>query len=120
SLAEAMKRVGVQRLPELVTRLTTLAFGVFPGRGAMGEVLADVWGLTERQIAIAGMVAEGASREHASEVLGIGQAVVKKELDATYAVMHVNSSAALARKLVEARALSWLTHTTAGGVGFVD
>lgn len=120
ALSEAMKRVGARRLPGLVTRLTTLAFGVFPGHGATGSVLADVWGLTERQIAVAGMLAEGASRERAAELLGVSLAVVKKELDAAFSLLQVNSGAALARKLVEARALSWLTDATAGGVGFVE
>jgi len=103
ALAKAMKRVGAQRLPGLVTRLTTLAFGVFPGRTTSGDVLADVWGLTERQISISGMLAEGASREQVAELLGVSLALVKKELDAAYSLLQVNSSAALARKLVEAR-----------------
>jgi pimeloyl-ACP methyl ester carboxylesterase/DNA-binding NarL/FixJ family response regulator len=120
TLSEAMKRVGAERLPGLVTRLTTLAFGIFPGRTTTADVLADVWGLTERQIAVAGMVAEGASREQAAELLGVSFALVKKELDAAYSLLHVNSAAALARKIVEARALSWITATTAGGLGFVD
>ena len=120
ALSEAMKRVGAERLPGLVTRLTTLAFGVFPGRASSADILADVWGLTERQIAIAGIVAEGASREQVAQLLGISFALVKKELDAVYSLLNVNSSAALARKIVEARALGWLTAATAGGIGFVE
>ncbi|MBA4010470.1 MAG: hypothetical protein C0481_01265 [Phenylobacterium sp.] len=120
ALAEAMRRVGAQRLPGLVTRLTTLAFGVFPGQGAASGVLADVWGLSERQIAIAGMLAEGATREEAAELMGVSLALVKKELDAAFSLLQVTSGAELARKLVEARALSWLTHATAGGVGYVE
>jgi pimeloyl-ACP methyl ester carboxylesterase/DNA-binding CsgD family transcriptional regulator len=120
ALSEAMRRVGAERLPGLVTRLTTLAFGIFPGRATSADVMADVWGLTERQIAVAGMLAEGASREQVAQVLGISFALVKKELDAAYSLLHVSSAAGLARKIVEARALSWLTATTAGGVGFVE
>jgi pimeloyl-ACP methyl ester carboxylesterase/DNA-binding CsgD family transcriptional regulator len=120
ALAEAMRRVGAARLAGLVSRLTTLAFGVFPGHASTGDVLADVWGLSERQIAIAGMLAEGASREQVAEVLGLSLPLVKKELDAVYSLLQVGSSAQLARKLVEARALGWLTATTAGGVGFVE
>ena len=120
ALAEAMKRVGARRLPELVTRLTTLAFGVFPGQRSSSDVLADIWGLSERQIAVAGMMAEGASREQVGRLLGMSLALVKKELDAVYALLQVGSGAALARKLVEARALSWLTAATAGGLGFVE
>jgi pimeloyl-ACP methyl ester carboxylesterase/DNA-binding CsgD family transcriptional regulator len=120
ALSEAMKRVGAERLPGLVTRLTTLAFGIFPGRATSADVLADVWGLSERQIAIAGMLAEGASREQVAQLLEISFALVKKELDAVYSLLNVSSGAALARKIVEARALGWLTAATAGGVGFVE
>ncbi len=120
ALAGAMERLDVSRLPALVTRLTTLAFGVFPGRAISADVLADVWGLTERQTAIAGLLAQGLSREQTAQLLGIGVAVVKKELDTAYSLMQVGSSAGLARRLVEARALSCLTATTAGGVGFVE
>ncbi|WP_293675896.1 alpha/beta fold hydrolase [uncultured Phenylobacterium sp.] len=120
ALAQAMKRAGARRLPELVTRLTTLAFGVFPGQRSSSDVLADVWGLSERQITIAGMVAEGADRQRVARLLGVSLGLVKKELDAVYALLHVGSGAALARKLVEARALSWLTAATAGSVGFVE
>ncbi|MDP3748268.1 MAG: alpha/beta hydrolase [Phenylobacterium sp.] len=120
ALADAMRRVGVQRLPGLVTRLTTLAFGVFPGHASTADVLADVWGLSERQIVITGMLAEGASRTQVAQLLGVSLSLVKKELDAAYCLLQVGSSAALARKLVEARALSWITAATAGGVGFVE
>lgn len=120
ALADAMRRVGAPRLPGLVTRLTTLAFGVFPGRAGSGDVLADVWGLTERQIAVAGMFAEGASRDQVAQVLGLSLPLVKKELDVIYSVLEVGSSAALARKMIEARALNWLTAATAGGVGYVE
>lgn len=120
ALAEAMRRVGAQRLPGLVTRLTSLGFGVFPGQASTGDVLADVWGLSERQIVISGMLAEGASRPQIAQLLGISLALVKKELDAAYSLLQVSSSAGLARKLVEARTLSWITAATAGGVGFVE
>jgi pimeloyl-ACP methyl ester carboxylesterase/DNA-binding CsgD family transcriptional regulator len=120
ALADAMKRVGVERAPGLITRLTTLAFGVLPGGRSSADLLADMWGLTERQITIAGLVAEGLSRAQTAHALGLGEAVVKKELDIVFSVMQVRSGAALARKLVEARALNWLTEATAGGMGFVE
>jgi pimeloyl-ACP methyl ester carboxylesterase/DNA-binding NarL/FixJ family response regulator len=120
ALSEAMRRVGAQRLPGLVTRLTSLAFGVFPGYPSTSDVLADVWGLSQRQIVIAGMLAEGASRPQIAQLLGVSLALVKKELEEAYSLLQVGSGASLARKLVEARALSWITATTSGGVGFVD
>lgn len=119
-LADALKRVGVERLPGLVTRLTTLAFGVLPGAPGASEVLADTWGMTERQIAIAGLVAAGLSRTDAAQRLRLSAAVVKKELDCIYSLLQVTSAAGLARKLAEARALAWLTEATGGDVGFFD
>jgi DNA-binding CsgD family transcriptional regulator len=120
ALAAAMKRVGARRLPGLVTRLSTLAFGVLPGRSGSADLLSDTWGLSERQIALAGLVAEGLSRAEAARLLGVGEAVAKKELDAVFSLLEVGSGAALARRLVEVRALSWLTEATGGDVGFVD
>lgn len=120
ALADALRRVGAQRLPGLVTRLTTLAFGVLPGRGDTRDVLADVWGLTGRQIAVAGLIAEGLPRERVAALVGVSAALVKKELETAYQLLQVSSGAALARKIVEARAMGWLTAATAGGAGFVE
>lgn len=119
-LSDAMKRVGARRLPGLVTRLTTLAFGVLPGSPGAADVLADTWGMTERQIAIAGLVAAGLSRDEAASRLRLSPAVVKKELDCVYSLLQVASAAGLARKLAEARAFAWLTRATGGDVGFLD
>jgi pimeloyl-ACP methyl ester carboxylesterase/DNA-binding CsgD family transcriptional regulator len=109
ALAAAMKRVGVERLPALTTRLTTLAFGVLPGQDASRALLADAWGLSERQIALAGLVAEGVPRPAMATALNLSEAVVRKELETSFAVLQVSSGAALARRIVEARALAWLT-----------
>jgi pimeloyl-ACP methyl ester carboxylesterase/DNA-binding NarL/FixJ family response regulator len=120
ALAAAMKRVGVTKLPGLVTRLTTLAFGVLPGRPGSSDTLADIWGLSERQIAVAGLIAEGTSRVQAAQLLGVSPEVIKKELDSVYSLLQVKSGAGLARKIAETRAFNWLTEATAGGIGFVD
>ena len=120
ALSAAMRRVGAERLAGLVSRLTSLAFGVFPASAASRDVLADVWGLTDRQIAVAGMFAEGASRERVAQVLGLSLPLVKKELDAAYSLLNVASAAGLARRIVESRAMGWLTAATAGGVGYVE
>lgn len=119
ALAEAMKRVRAPRLPALVQRLTSLAFGVLPEDDG-SDVLGDLWGLSPRQAAIAGLVADGMSRAEAARALGLSEAVVKKELDQVHLVLQVNTGAALARRVVEARALRWLTEATAGDIGFVE
>jgi len=119
ALAAAMARVRVQRLSVLVSRLTSLAFGVLPEADA-AEMLADLWGLTPRQAAIAGLVADGVSRKGVAAALSISEAVVRKELEQIYLMLQVSSGAALARKVVEANALRWLTQATGGDIGFLD
>jgi pimeloyl-ACP methyl ester carboxylesterase/DNA-binding CsgD family transcriptional regulator len=119
ALAEAMARLGVNRLPAMVSRLSAQAFGILPPEEFAAGLVAD-WGLTPRQTSIAALVAEGFSRSEAARALGVSAAVVKKELDQVYLLLQVGSAAALARKLVEARVLRALTVATAGALGFLD
>lgn len=118
TLAEVMRRIRAPRLPAMVQRLTSLAFGVLP-EGDIGDMLTDVWGLSPRQASIAGLVASGFTRGEAARTLALGEAVVKKELDQVYQVLQVSSATGLARKIVEANALHWLTRATSGDIGFM-
>jgi len=115
SLSEAMRRAGVDRLPALVASLASLAFGVLPQRSGV-PLLEDIWGLSSRQAALAGLIAEGLPREVAARRLGMSAAAAKKELDRIYAGLGVSSAAALARTVVEAQALSCTTAATRGYV----
>ncbi|MBB4841294.1 pimeloyl-ACP methyl ester carboxylesterase/DNA-binding NarL/FixJ family response regulator [Sphingomonas kyeonggiensis] len=115
SLSEAMRRAGVERLPALVTSLASLAFGVLPQSPGV-PLLEDIWGLSSRQAALAGLIAEGLPREVAARRLGMSAAAAKKELDRIYAGLGVSSAAALARTVVEAQALSCTTAATRGHV----
>ncbi|HWU96106.1 MAG TPA: hypothetical protein VN029_10945, partial [Sphingomonas sp.] len=115
SLSEAMRRAGVDRLPALVASLASLAFGVLP-QGTGVPLLEDIWGLSQRQVALAGLIAEGLPRDAAARRLGMSTAAAKKELDRIYAGLGVSSAAALARMVVEAQALSCTTAATRGCV----
>ena len=119
ALAKAMRRVRVHRLPALVSRLTSLAFGVLPDADA-AAVLGDLWGLTERQAAVATLVASGASRAGAASALSVSEAVVNKEMERLHLVLQVSTGVGLARRVVEAQALRWLTEATGGDIGFVE
>jgi pimeloyl-ACP methyl ester carboxylesterase/DNA-binding CsgD family transcriptional regulator len=119
ALADALKRVGAPRLPALVGRLTSLAFGVLAD-GAERALLDEVWGLSPRQAQIAGLVAEGLPRRAVGDALGVSEAVVKKEVDRVYAIVGVTTAAALSRKIAEARALSGMTRATRGEIGVLD
>lgn len=115
TLSEAMRRVGVDRLPALVANLASLAFGVLP-EGYAVDLLKDIWGLSRRQAALAALIAEGLSRDAAAQRLGVSRATAKKELDRIYDCLGVSSAAALARAVIEAHALSCTTAATHGEV----
>jgi pimeloyl-ACP methyl ester carboxylesterase/DNA-binding CsgD family transcriptional regulator len=115
TMSETMQRIGVDRLPALVTNLASLAFGVLHGEKAAG-LLADVWGLSTRQAALASLIAEGVSRESAAQRVGVSGATAKKELDRVYATLGVTSAAAMARVVVEARVLACTTAATRGQI----
>ncbi len=119
AMAEVMRRMRAPRLAAVVQKLTTLAFGILPDDDG-DSLLTDIWGLSPRQAGIAGLIAGGFTRAEAARATGLSQAVVKKELDQVYQLLQVGSSAALARKIVETNALSWLMRSTRGDIGFVD
>lgn len=119
TLSAAKARVGVDRLPSLVLKLASHGFGVLPS-GADTAALMDIWGLTERQSAIASLIAAGLARREVGRALAISEAVVKKDLDETYQILQVSTAAALSRRLVEARSMAWLMRATSGDVGFLD
>ncbi len=115
TLSDAMRRIGVDRLPALVASLASLAFGVLPGHRS-GDLLEDIWGLSPRQAALASLIAEGLSRDAAAQRLGISRATAKKELDRIYDSLGVSTAAALARAVIEAQALSCTVAATHGQV----
>lgn len=117
AIAAAMRRTQCRRMPQLVSKLTELSIGVFPQDPK--DALVDIWGLSPRQSTIAGLIGSGMSRAEAARALHLGEATVKKELDEVYRLLQVNSATALARKVVETRALRWLTHVTRGDAGFL-
>lgn len=120
AMADAMKRIGVSRLPALVSKLASLSFGVLPEDTADASLLYDLWGISPRQSSLAALVVSGLSRSEASKLLGLSEAVAKKELDHLYTALGVSSAASLARIMVEAQALRWITQATGGQIGFIE
>lgn len=115
ALAAALQRAGVTRLPALVSRLVSLAFGVFPSDDGE-KVISDLWNLTPRQATIALLVADGADHVQTARALGLSAAVVKKSLKDVYQLLQVSSSAGLARKLQETLALARMMAATEADV----
>lgn len=115
TLAAALKRAQVRRLPALVNRLVGLALGVMPSDDD-GRLIGDLWGLDRRQAAVALLVADGADHGQVASALGLSVSVVKKSLKDVYQLLQVGSSASLARKLQEARGLAGMIAATGGEV----
>ena len=118
--AGAMRRVGVNRVPALVSRLSSLGFGILPYGRDDTSLLADAWGISPRQATLGLLLAQGLSRAEAAAALGLSDAVTKKAIDGLYQILGVTSAASLARLLAEANAMAWVMQATAGEIGRFD
>lgn len=105
-LEKARAIVGASNLQRLVTMMGM-------GLGRTGEVaeesdhfLAIAYGVSERQMRIAGMIANGDTRAEVAIALGISEALVKKEMAFVYAALDVATAPALARAMIELRLLA--------------
>ena len=105
-LEKARGLVGANNLQRLVTMMGM-------GLGRTGEhaeesdqFLAIAYGVSERQMRIAGMIANGDTRAEVAVALGISEALVKKELAVVYAALDVTTAPALARAMIELRLLA--------------
>lgn len=117
TMSDVFKRVGVRGTPGLIMQLSALAFGVLPLGGKANPLLTDIWGLTERQAAVAALIVEGHSRAEAGVLLGLSESVIKKEIERVFATLEITSAAALARTLSEAAALSLVMTVTGDTLG---
>ena len=120
AVAAAMRRVGVNRVPALVSRLSSLGFGILPFGPDDTSLLADAWGISPRQATLGLLLAQGLSRAEAAAALGLSDAVIKKTLEGLYQILGVTSAASLARLLAEANAMAWVMQATAGEIGRFD
>ncbi len=103
----------------MVSVLSQTAFGVLPNSIDADALLVDIWGLSERQAAIAGLLAEGFSRADAARLLGISLAVAKKEIGFIFTKLNVSSAPMLSRMLAEITALSVMMDATGGSLGLM-
>lgn len=117
ALSQAFEKTGTNGLTAMVSVLAQTAFGVLPNSADAGATLVDMWGLSERQATIAGLIAEGYSRAEAASLLGISDAVVKKEISFVFTKLNVSNAPMLSRMLAEASALSVIINATGGSLG---
>ena len=118
AISQAFVKTRTRGLTEMVSVLAQTAFGVLPSADA-GELLVDMWGLSARQAAIAGLLAEGVPRTDAAMLLGISDAVVKKEISFVFTKLRVSSATMLSRMLAEVAALSVMMNATGGSLGLL-
>ncbi|MDP1632551.1 MAG: alpha/beta fold hydrolase [Caulobacter sp.] len=109
-----MRRLGINRQSALIERLVKLSLGIWPTGREGDAVLADTWGLTPRQGALAYRLSVGMSRAECARAVGVSDAVAKKELAAAFTTLGVDTASGLTRFVTEARALSLLTDALDG------
>lgn len=120
ALSGACKRMNAANLPALVKKLVSAAFGVLPGENDGAAVLAEMLPLSDRQAAIALLIADGLRRQETAHALRVSPAVVKKEMEAIFSILGITSAVELARLVVEVRALRLFARSTDGALGFFD
>jgi pimeloyl-ACP methyl ester carboxylesterase/DNA-binding CsgD family transcriptional regulator len=114
AVSNALHKVGAQRLPGLVYRLSLLSLGIFPNSREAAHVLADRWGLTRRQAQIALLIAEGLTRDQTGRALGLSPAATKKQIDVIFQVLSASSAAEVARLVSAATTLQALSEISHG------
>ena len=119
TLSQAFVKTGTNGLSAMVSVLAQTAFGVLPNSADADALLVDIWGLSERQAAIAGLLAEGFSRADAARLLGISLAVTKNEISFIFTKLNVSSAPMLSRMLAEITALSVMMDATGGSLGLM-
>lgn len=120
ALSQALGKTGTRGLSEMVSVLALTAFGVLPATADASALLVDIWGLNERQATIAGLIAEGLPRADTAKLLGISEAVAKKEISRIFTTLGISSAAMLSRMFAEISALSVIMSATGTSLGFLN
>ncbi len=120
AINQVCRDINVANLPALVSRIVATAFGALPTDSESPEWLADILPLTERQARFATLVAEGLSRQEISISSRCSVAVVRKELEAIFLALEINTATELARLIIECRAVSLIMAATDSSPGLFD
>ncbi len=105
-LEKARALVGAANLQQLVTMMGMGLSRTGEDAEESDRFLAVAYGVSERQMRIAGMIANGDTRAEVAIALGISEALVKKEMAIVYAALDVTTASALARAMIELRLLA--------------
>jgi len=107
-VAAAMRKTGSARQTELIRRTLMLAAGDVADSLSLAQQVRDLFAMTARQADLAVLVAHGATRDRAAEVLGISEHRAKSDLKIVFQVCGVTNAVDLARIVAEIDALMGL------------
>ena len=103
----ARSAVGAGNLPRLVTLIgESIPCPAADEAGNDRRLLADILGLSPRQMLVASMAAAGATRREIALHEGMSETLVKKELAVVFTVLGIGNVIGLARTMVELRLLA--------------
>ena len=105
TLSRLRRKLGTRNTPEAIEHLLAL---MAPHRtpSADDSHLADLLGLSSRQMRVVRLIAEGTARIQVAEALGVSMATLKPLLSQAYATLGIDSASELASLLAQARFLS--------------
>ncbi len=119
-VGSAMRKTGSTRQTELIGRMLLSAGGEIPGAGNLEPLLRDLFGMSERQAALSMLIAKGATRGEAANILGISDSSAKEALKSAYQVAGVASAVDMARIVTEINALGALSLACDIGVTYTQ
>lgn len=103
ALVRLRKKFGTANLAETVHHLSTLAFPQADESGSIDRnTLAELLGLSSRQLALATMLTEGKTRDQAASLLEITPSVAKAEAAKIFEILSVSSVGELAALIGQA------------------
>lgn len=120
AMSSALAKGGATRMPGLLHRLSLLALGVYPNSDDATGLLSARWGLSERQAAIAMLIAQGMTRKEAAQALKLSEATVKKQVDVVFEALGVAGAAEAARLMTAVTAIQALSDASPGRVSWFD
>ncbi len=107
-LNEARAAIWAPNLPRLITWAGVGSFAT-DASGESDHPVGELFSLSSRQRLLAGLIADGSTRQDAAKSLGMSEALAKKELAAVYVATGVKNATGLARMFAELRGLAIVT-----------
>lgn len=120
ALVQIAKRIGQKNTAAVIRTTVAASFGLFPQDLSNVKIVAVMLQITQRQAKLSVLIANGATRSEAALALGISEAVIKKDMEAIFALVQVKNATELARIITEIQALQAFSRTTKALPGFLN